>query len=68
MMTADRLAEQQPSTKHDFTCRACGRWVVTAPATWARAKCANRQCRLFGQQQTMYAGRSDCTPLRSNDS
>lgn len=69
MIDASALAEQiPPPTKHDFTCRACGRWTAAGPGQWCRAKCANRQCRLFGQQQTMYAGRLTVTPLCTNDS
>jgi hypothetical protein len=66
-MTAERLADA-PAAKHDFLCRQCRRWVVTTPGTWARAKCANRQCKLFGQQQTMYADRPATTQLHNNDS
>jgi hypothetical protein len=67
MMTAARLSEQS-SVKHDLACRACRQWVVTTQCHWARAKCANRQCKLFGQQQTMYADRPESIPLRAKDS
>lgn len=68
MMTADRLAEHTTTGKHDFTCRACGRWVSSGNGTWSRAKCTNRACDLFQKQQTMYAGRPAAIPLHNNDS
>jgi hypothetical protein len=42
----------------DFHCVACGNWILTAPSPWARGRCMNRRCRLYRQQQTMYAPRS----------
>lgn len=67
MMTADRLAEQQPKAPPwQARCAACGEWVATVPsgALWVQAKCQNwrvnrdvapdRKCPLYGKMQTLH--------------
>lgn len=39
----------------EVLCKSCHGWALTVPAgtTWARFRCADRRCKLFGVGQTV---------------
>jgi hypothetical protein len=56
--TVSMAPQPVPPKANDFHCAACGAWVLSAPAPWARGRCMDRRCALYGRGQLMRAPRT----------